>query len=87
MSHPHAQTIDDLLSDSLIQAVMRADRVEADMLKGLLKAVAANRRQRASDREMAWTPFGGERGASLAPASLRLLPPEWLAGCSAGVCG
>ena len=87
MSHPYAQTIDDLLSDSLIQAVMRADRVEADTLRGLLKSaatrVASGHRQRAS----APPRFSAERRALPAPAALPLLPPAWLAGCAAGVCG
>ena len=35
-----AQTIDDLLADSLIQKVMLADRVEPDALKTLLDGTA-----------------------------------------------
>ncbi len=35
------QTIDDLLGDSLIQAVMRADRVEPRALKVMLTGVGA----------------------------------------------
>jgi hypothetical protein len=40
MSLSHAQTIDDLLSDSLIQTVMRADHVEPEALKSMLTATA-----------------------------------------------
>ena len=40
------ETIDDLLADPLIQAVMRADRVETGALKQMLSGVAAKRRER-----------------------------------------
>ena len=40
MSLCHAPTLDDLLADSLIQAVMRADHVEPEALKALLNGAA-----------------------------------------------
>jgi hypothetical protein len=86
MSHPDVQTIDDLLSDSLIQAVMRADGVETDALRRLLKT-AVGRRQRAPAPQVVRPRVGADRRALPSPAALRLLPPQWLAGCAAGVCG
>jgi hypothetical protein len=51
MSLRYSPTVDDLLADSLIQAVMRADRVEPQALKSLLTSAAlrigAGRRRRA----------------------------------------
>jgi hypothetical protein len=51
MSLRHSPTVDDLMADSLIQAVMRADRVEPQALKSLLNNAAlrvdAGRRRRA----------------------------------------
>ena len=51
MSLRHSPTVDDLMADSLIQAVMRADRVEPQALKSLLNSAAlrigAGRRRRA----------------------------------------
>ena len=40
MAYRSAQTIDDLLADSLIQKVMLADRVEPQALKTLLDGTA-----------------------------------------------
>ena len=40
MSLPQTQTIDDLLADTLIQAIMRADHVEPQALKSILNGVA-----------------------------------------------
>ena len=44
-----APTLDDLLSDPLIQAVMRADHVEIVALKRMLTGVAARQGERALD--------------------------------------
>jgi hypothetical protein len=41
MSLSYSPTIDDLLADSLIRAVMRADHVEPRALKALLHGVAS----------------------------------------------
>jgi hypothetical protein len=40
MLQRHTPTVDDLLADSLIQAVMRADNVEPQALRTLLQATA-----------------------------------------------
>ncbi len=85
MSHAHA--IDELLSDSLVQALMRADGVETDSLKTMLQGVAtkisANRRARTI--APTFVRFGGERLALPAPAPLRYPAADWRAGCEA--CG
>ena len=67
------ETIDSLLADPLIQAVMRADRVETDALRRMLTDVAVRRRQRALDLTGARVWFCGQ----LRPAatSSRLWPP------------
>ena len=44
-----APTLDDLLADPLIQAVMRADHVETVALKRMLTGVAARQTERALD--------------------------------------
>ena len=44
MAYGSAQTIDDLLADSLIQKVMLADRVEPQALKTLLDGTARDRK-------------------------------------------
>ena len=54
MSLHHGPTIDELLADSLIQTVMRADQVEPQALRALLNGAAsritARRRERAAER-------------------------------------
>jgi hypothetical protein len=77
MSLRHSPTIDDLMADSMIQAVMRADHVEPQALKSLLNGAAlrvgAGRRRRAltvfvrSAIERRKTP----RGADARPAAGR----------------
>jgi len=77
MSPYYAQTVDDLLADPLIQAVMRADRVEPDALKGMLTGVAArvgaNRRALALAFDPVSVRFGAE---ARTPTPLRLAPPS-----------
>jgi hypothetical protein len=55
MSQNSGPTLDDLLADSLIQTVMRADHVEPQALKTLLHGVASRigRPARASQRPAA----------------------------------
>jgi hypothetical protein len=51
MTHPSAPSIEDLLTDSLIQKVMQADRVEPQALRALMNGAAgrlAGRRRGAS---------------------------------------
>jgi hypothetical protein len=54
MSLHRNSTIDELLADSLIQTVMRADQVEPQALKALLNGdasrIAATRREHAAER-------------------------------------
>jgi hypothetical protein len=77
MSLPHSPTVDDLMGDSLIQAVMRADRVEPQALKLLLNSAAL--RIGAGRRGRALTVFVGSaidrrktpRGADAPPAAAR----------------
>jgi hypothetical protein len=47
---PDDARIDDLLADSLVQAVMRADHVEPGALRSLLDSVS--RRMRAKDMDL-----------------------------------
>ncbi len=54
------QTIDDLLADPMIQAVMRADRVETVQLRQMLTGVAEKRRERALDLSSARVWFCGQ---------------------------
>ena len=71
MAYRSAETIDDLLADSLIQKVMLADRVEPQALKTLLDGTA---RRIADSRQR------GDRtgGAGSRPARLfsRTPPPD-----------
>jgi hypothetical protein len=72
------QTIDDLLGDSLIQAVMRADRVEPRALKVMLTGVgakvAAQRQESKLVLDGARVRFAGEIKPPK-PATLLLPPP------------
>jgi hypothetical protein len=71
------QTIDDLLGDSLIQAVMRADRVEPRALKVMLTGVGAKVAARQEPKlvlDGARVRFAGEIGPQK-PATLLLPPP------------
>ena len=72
------QTVDDLLGDSLIQAVMRADRVEPRALKVMLTGVGAKVAARNQDPKLvldgARVRFAGEIQPSK-PATLLLPPP------------
>jgi hypothetical protein len=49
-------TLDELLSDSLVKLVMKADGVDVDELEGMLRRVAASR-----SRERAISYFSGHR--------------------------
>jgi hypothetical protein len=77
MSLRHSPTVDDLMADSLIQAVMRADHVEPQALKSLLNSAAL--RIGAGRRRRALTVFVGSaidrlrtpRGADAPPAAGR----------------
>jgi hypothetical protein len=73
------QTIDDLLGDSLIQAVMRADRVEPRALKVMLTGVgarvAAHRQEPKLVLDGARVRFAGETKPGQEAPTLLLAPP------------
>jgi hypothetical protein len=76
MSLHHGPTIDELLADSLIQTVMRADQVEPRALRALLNGaagrIAAGRRERAAERSsVVFVRSSGERRVREPDARLR----------------
>jgi len=91
MSLNHLPSVDELLADGLIQAVMQADHVEPAELRTLLSGVAGRiARRRQSERKalrffatprLEWRPSVVESNR-LAPA----LPPPIAEICSAGLC-
>jgi len=91
MSLSHAPTVDELLADGLVQAVMQADHVEPAELKSLLGGVADRiARRRQSERKalrffatprLEWRP-----NAEGANALSRALPPPVAEICGAGLC-
>jgi hypothetical protein len=88
MAYRSAQTIDDLLADSLIQKVMLADHVEPQALKTLLDRTA---RRLADSRRAATVQVGqdfGRRGFFRGPLLL-MRPTARKAGgeCGASLCG
>ena len=88
MAYRSAQTVDDLLADSLIQKVMLADHVEPQALKTLLDGTA---RRIAESRRAATAQVGqdlGRRGFFRGP--LLLMRPTGRATggeCGASLCG
>ena len=87
MAYRNAETIDDLLADSLIQKVMLADRVEPQALRTLLDGTA---RRLADSRSAAKVQVGqdlGRRGFFRGP--LLLMRPTTRNGgeCGASLCG
>ena len=88
MAYRNAETIDDLLADSLIQKVMLADHVEPQALKLLLDGTA---RRIAESRRAATVQVGqdlGRRGFFRSP--LLLMRPTGRATggeCGASLCG
>ena len=88
MAYGSAQTIDDLLADSLIQKVMLADRVEPQALKTMLEGTA---RRLADSRPAAAVQVGqdlGRRGLFRGPLLL-MQPTTRSSGgaCGASLCG
>ena len=91
MSLNFAPTVDELLADGLVQAVMQADRVEPAELRTLLSGVADRvARRRQSERKalrffatprLEWRP-----NAEGANALTRALPLPVAEACGAGVC-
>ena len=88
MAYRSAETIDDLLADSLIQKVMRADHVEPQMLKTLLDKTA---RRLADSRRGGVVQVGqdlGRRGFFRGPLLLMRPTPRATGGeCGASLCG
>jgi hypothetical protein len=81
----HAQTIDDLLADSLVQKVMLADHVEPQALKSLLEGTA---HRIAESRRGATVQVGqdlGRRGSFRGP--LLLMRRATGGECGASLCG
>ena len=88
MAYRSAETIDDLLADSLIQKVMRADRVEPQALRTLLDGTA---RRIAESRRAAAVQVGqdlGRRGSFRGPLLLMRPATRSTGGqCGASLCG
>jgi hypothetical protein len=88
MAYQSAETIDDLLADSLIQKVMLADRVEPQALKILLDGTA---RRIADSRRVATVQVGqdlGRRGWFRGPLLLARPTARPSGGeCGASLCG
>jgi hypothetical protein len=88
MAYRSAQTIDDLLADSLIQKVMLADRVEPQALKSLLDETA---RRLADSRRTGAVQVGqdlGRRGSFRGPLLLMRPTTRTTGGeCGASLCG
>ena len=88
MAYRNAETIDDLLADSLIQKVMLADRVEPQALRTLLNGTA---RRLAETRRMATVQVGqdlGRRGWFRGPLLLARPTARTTGGeCGASLCG
>jgi len=88
MAYRNAETIDDLLADSLIQKVMLADRVEPQALRTLLDGTA---RRLADSRSAAKVQVGqdlGRRGWFRGPLLLTRAATRTTGGeCGASLCG
>ena len=88
MAYRSAETIDDLLADSLIQKVMLADRVEPQALKTMLDRTA---RRLANSRRAATVQVGqdlGRRGFFHRPLLLMRPTTRTTGGeCGASLCG
>jgi hypothetical protein len=88
MAYGSAQTIDDLLADSLIQKVMLADHVEPQALKSLLDGTA---RRIADSRRASAVLVGqdlGRRGSFRGPLLLARPSTRTPGGeCGASLCG
>jgi hypothetical protein len=88
MAYRDAETIDDLLADSLIQKVMLADRVEPQALRTLLDGTA---RRLADSRSAVKVQVGrdlGRRGWFRGPLLLARPAARTTGGeCGASLCG
>ena len=91
MSFSHAPTVDELLADGLVQAVMQADHVEPTELRTLLSGVArriARRREgeRKAARFFATPRLEWRTNSSDASALARVLPLPVADPCGARLC-
>jgi hypothetical protein len=91
MSFSHAPTIDELLADGMIQAVMQADRVEPAELRTMLSGVADRIARRRQTEWKALRFFATPRlerrpDAESANARGRAFPAPVADACGAGLC-
>jgi hypothetical protein len=91
MSLSPVPTVDELLADGLVQAVMQADHVEPAQLKKLLSGVAGRIARRRQSEQKALRVFAIPRlewrlGAVDANDLARALPATVAEGCVAGLC-
>ena len=89
MAYRSAQTIDDLLADSLIQKVMLADHVEPQALKTLLDGTARRIAEFAASRPPCRSGRISAGAARFADRSLLTRPTTRTSGgeCGASLCG
>ncbi len=91
MSLSHVPTVDELLADGLVQAVMQADHVEPAELRTLLSGVARRIARRRQSEQKALRIFATPRlawrpGADDANARARARPAPVAEACGAGLC-
>ena len=90
MSLRHSPTIDELLGDSLVQAVMRADNVEPQALRTLLAGaafrLAARREQRSASGLLAKPPIDRRAASRGATAPARVRPASPAGPCESALC-
>ena len=91
MSLRHSPTIDELLGDSLVQAVMRADNVEPQALRTLLadaafRVAAARVEQRSASGLLAKPPIDRRPASRGANAPMRVRPAPLADPCGSALC-
>ncbi len=91
MSLRHSPTIDELLGDSLVQAVMRADNVEPQALRTLLadaafRVAAVRVEQRSPSGLLAKPPIDGRPASRGANAPKRVQPAPLADPCGSALC-
>ena len=88
MSLNRVPTVDELLADGLVQAVMQADHVEPSELRTMLNGVAGRIARRRQSEQKALRVFAIPRFAWRLDASdlARALPATVAEGCVAGLC-
>ena len=91
MSLRHSSTIDELLGDSLVQAVMRADNVEPQALRSLLvdaavRVTGAHVEQKPASRLLAKPPIDRRPAYRGANAPARVRPSSLADPCGSALC-